>query len=103
MRKRWVIDSPRQIALADYDPGDTGGLTQEQAQGELAVLHTRLAELQDLLYGAGKQSVLIVLQGVDTAGKDGTIKHVMAPLNPLGCQVASFKAPSEEERRHDRN
>jgi PPK2 family polyphosphate:nucleotide phosphotransferase len=97
----WKIAAPRRITLADYDPGDTGGLTQEDAQSELGALLPRLAVLQDLLYGAGQQSVLIVLQGLDTAGKDSTIKHVTAPLNPLGCRVASFKEPSQEERSHD--
>jgi PPK2 family polyphosphate:nucleotide phosphotransferase len=101
MRKDWMIASPGPIALADSAPGDTGGKSQEQVQGQLGGLHNRLAELQELLYGAGKQSVLIVLQGPDTSGKDGTIKHVMTPLKPLGCQVASFKAPSAVERRHD--
>jgi PPK2 family polyphosphate:nucleotide phosphotransferase len=101
VRMDWVIAAPRRITLADYDPGDTGGLGQEQAHEELGTLLPRLAELQDLLYGAGKQSVLIVLQGLDTAGKDGTIKHVTTSLNPVGCRVASFKVPTEEERAHD--
>jgi PPK2 family polyphosphate:nucleotide phosphotransferase len=96
-----VIAMPQRVRLADYDPSDTGDLSHEAAQQELNTLLPRLAEQQDLLYGAGEQSVLIVLQGLDTAGKDGTIKHVTAPLNPLGCRVASFKAPSDEERSHD--
>lgn len=97
----WMIAAPRRVRLADYDPRDTGGLSPEQAQHELATLLPRLAEQQELLYGAGQQSVLIVLQGLDTSGKDGTIKHVTTALNPLGCRVASFKAPSEDERSHD--
>jgi polyphosphate kinase 2 (PPK2 family) len=101
MHADWMISAPQRVRLADYNPTDTGGLNQDQAQEELAPLLTRLADQQNLLYGAGKQSVLIVLQGLDTAGKDGTIKHVTTPLNPLGCRVASFKAPSEEERSHD--
>ncbi len=101
MHVGWMIASPRRVRLADYDPSDTGGLDQDKAQRELATLLPRLAEQQELLYGAGQQSVLIVLQGLDTSGKDGTIKHVTTALNPLGCRVASFTAPSEEERRHD--
>ncbi len=97
----WVISTPQRVRLADYDPTDTGGLSPEQAQRELDTLLPRMGELQDLLYGAGKHAVLIVLQGLDTAGKDGTIKHVTTALNPLGHRVASFKAPSEEELRHD--
>ena len=97
----WTLSSPQRVRLADYDPGDTGDLNQDQAQAALAPLLTRLADQQNLLYGAQKQSVLIVLQGLDTAGKDGVIKHVTTPLNPLGCRVASFKAPSEEELSHD--
>lgn len=101
MSADWRIAAPRRVRLADYDPRATGGLSAEQTQQELATLLPRLAELQDLLYGAGQQSVLIVLQGLDTSGKDGTIKHVMTALNPLGCRVASFKAPTEDERSHD--
>jgi PPK2 family polyphosphate:nucleotide phosphotransferase len=97
----WMISTPQPVRLADYDPGNTGDLRQDQAQAELGTLLARLAEQQELLFGAAKQSVLIVLQGLDTAGKDGTIKHVTTPLNPLGCRVASFKAPTEEERSHD--
>jgi PPK2 family polyphosphate:nucleotide phosphotransferase len=101
MHADWMISTPTRVRLADYDPSDTGGLSQDAAQRGLGTLLTRLAEQQGLLYGAGQQSVLIILQGLDTAGKDGTIKHVTTPLNPLGCRVASFTAPSEEERRHD--
>ncbi len=96
-----IISSPRRVRLADHDPGDTGGVSQEKAQRELEQLLGRLSELQELVYGAGKQSVLIVLQGLDTAGKDGAIKHVATSLNPLGCRAVSFRAPSEEELRHD--
>ncbi len=101
MHKDWMIASPRRVRLADYDPSDTGGVSSDDAQRELGTLLPRLAEQQELLYGAGQQSVLIVLQGLDTSGKNGTIKHVTTPLNPLGCRVASFTAPSEEERNHD--
>src|SRR5690349_14323765 len=60
----------------------------------------QLAKLHDLLYGANKYAVLLVLQGMDTAGKDGVVKHVMSGVNPTGCEVTSFKQPSSEELEH---
>jgi PPK2 family polyphosphate:nucleotide phosphotransferase len=96
-----LIDSPRRIQLADYDPADTEDLSKSDAKGELAKLEGRLQRLQELLYASAHQSVLIVLQGLDTAGKDGTVKHVMAGVNPTGCQVWSFKVPTPEELAHD--
>ena len=71
------------------------------ADARLAKHAREFAEAQDLLYGAAQQSVLIVLQGMDTSGKDGTITHVMAPINPQGCSVTSFKQPTAEEMAHD--
>ena len=68
---------------------------------ELAELNERLAELQQLLYAEAKHRVLVVLQGMDTSGKDGTIKHVFRSINPLGVQVANFKTPNETELAHD--
>ena len=96
-----LIDSPRRVQLADYDPADTDGLAKADAKGELAKLEGRLQRLQELLYASAHQSVLIVLQGLDTAGKDGTVKHVLAGVNPTGCQVWSFKVPTPEELAHD--
>ncbi len=90
MHTDWMIASRQRVRLADYDPSDTGGVSPDDAQRELDTLLPRLAEQQELLYGAGQQSVLVVLQGLDTSGKDGTIKHVTTPLNPIGCRVASF-------------
>jgi PPK2 family polyphosphate:nucleotide phosphotransferase len=98
---RRLIDSPRRVQLADYDPGDTGDLAKADAKGELATLEGRLQRLQELLYASAHQGVLIVLQGLDTAGKDGTVKHVMASVNPTGCQVWSFKVPTPDELAHD--
>ncbi len=96
-----TIDSPRKIDLAEYDPNDTGGLKHKEAQAQLAQLEERLAQQQDLLYGAAHQSVLVVLQGMDTSGKDGTVKHVMSTINPIGCHVWDFKAPTPDELAHD--
>lgn len=101
MKHSRIIAAPRGVALADYDPGDTQGMQRAEADDQAAELEARLARLQALLYGAGRQSVLVVLQGLDTSGKDGTIKHVMAQINPVGCQVWSFKVPSAEEQAHD--
>lgn len=95
------IDAPRAIALRDFDPNDTHGLERNDAEEELANLQHQLEALQELFYAAGQQSVLVVLQGMDTAGKDGTVKHVMGGVNPTGCQVWSFKAPTTDELAHD--
>jgi PPK2 family polyphosphate:nucleotide phosphotransferase len=97
-----VIDSPRKISLADFDPDDTGDMTKDEVQNEwLPQFKQSLGQLQELLYGAQQHSVVVVLQGMDTSGKDGTIRHVMSGVNPTGCYVWSFKVPTEEERIHD--
>ena len=77
------------------------GITREKASERFAALGAELFELQDFLFGAKVNSVLVVLQGRDTAGKDGTIKHVVGCLNPRGVNVVSFGVPSTEEREHD--
>jgi PPK2 family polyphosphate:nucleotide phosphotransferase len=89
------------IKLKDFDPEDGGGLAREEGEAKLAKLSDELTELQEALYAATQHAVLIVLQGPDTSGKDGTIKAVMGPLNALGCTVSSFKAPTEKELAHD--
>jgi PPK2 family polyphosphate:nucleotide phosphotransferase len=90
--------------LKDVDPGDTRKLKSDQ-KDEARELLARgvewLAEAQDKLYAQDRWSVLLVFQAMDAAGKDGTIKHVMSGVNPQGCQVYSFKAPSPEELDHD--
>jgi len=90
--------------LPDVDPGDTAHLNREDkpaAQEALAVGRNALSELQDKLYAQDRWSVLLVFQAMDAAGKDGVIKHVMSGVNPQGCQVTSFKAPTTEELDHD--
>ncbi len=89
------------IKLSAFDPEYDAGLTKDEGEERLKALSKQLTELQELLYAAGQHSLLIVLQGRDTSGKDGTIKAVMGPLNALGCNVASFKVPTEKERAHD--
>jgi PPK2 family polyphosphate:nucleotide phosphotransferase len=101
--KRLRIDDPGRFRLASFDPADTGGidLDKDGAKAVLAADIKRLAELQKRLYADGQWAVLIVLQGMDAAGKDGVIAHVMSGLNPQGCEVSAFKAPSQEELAHD--
>jgi PPK2 family polyphosphate:nucleotide phosphotransferase len=96
-----IIDDPCDIKLNDYDPDDTNGVKHKEATALQAKLEATLQRQQELLYAAGRQSVLIVLQGMDTAGKDGTIKHVMDGVNPAGCHVWNFNAPTPEELAHD--
>jgi PPK2 family polyphosphate:nucleotide phosphotransferase len=100
--KRYKISNGRKFRLKDFDPGDSGGLeSKEEAAKYLKRGVRRLAELQDRLYAQDRWGVLLILQAMDAAGKDGTIKHVMSGVNPQGCQVFSFKAPSPEELDHD--
>jgi PPK2 family polyphosphate:nucleotide phosphotransferase len=101
--ERYRIDEPERFRLADIDPGDTGGLDcdKDEAKERLAEDIKRLAKLQQRLYADGRWALLIVLQGMDASGKDGVIGHVMTGLNPQGCSVQPFKAPSEQELAHD--
>lgn len=89
------------IDLAGIDPRADGGLAKAAGEERLKVLAAELGELQELLYAAGTHAALLVLQGMDTSGKDGTIRHVLADVNPLGCRVVGFKAPTPIELRHD--
>lgn len=95
------LDKPQKIKLHDINTADTGKAEKKKSEDELAELGNDLCELQEWLYAAQTHSVLIVLQGMDTSGKDGTISNVMASINPQGCAVASFKAPTPEELSHD--
>lgn len=101
--KQCRIDKPRHFRLADHDPADRFGLSTDidDVNPILAESVTRMGELQDRLYANGQWGVLIVLQGMDAAGKDGVVKHVMSGINPQGCEVHAFKAPSAEELAHD--
>ena len=94
-------DGSAKIKLADIDPGATGKMTRDKADTKLAKIGDELRELQDLLYAAQDTPLLIVLQGMDTAGKDGTIRSVIGFMNPQGCRVASFKVPTPAEASHD--
>jgi PPK2 family polyphosphate:nucleotide phosphotransferase len=88
--------------LKDFDPTDTLGLkSKEHAREALERGIARLSELQEKLYAQDRWAILIILQAMDAAGKDSTIKHVMSGVNPQGCQVTAFKAPSSEDLQHD--
>jgi len=100
--KRFRIDDPKSFRLADHATGDTCGLTdKKEAKDLLGESIERLCDLQERLYAQDRWSVLIVFQAMDAAGKDSIIKHVMSGINPQGCQVHAFKAPSAEELDHD--
>ena len=96
-----VVDGPH-FRLKDFDPAETLGLkSKEHAKEALERGVARLAELQDKLYAQDRWAILLILQGMDAAGKDSAIKHVMSGVNPEGCQVHSFKTPSNQELQHD--
>ena len=98
------VTNGAKFRLKDVDPGDTLGLTSEdkpQAKEALAMGIEALAEMQDKLYAQDHWGVLLIFQAMDAAGKDGAIKHVMSGVNPQGCEVNSFKAPSAEDLDHD--
>ena len=92
----------RTFRLKDVDPGSTGALkSKQEANGWLERGVARLSELQEKMYAQDRWSLLLIFQAMDGAGKDSTIKHVMSGVNPQGCQVYSFKAPTAEELDHD--
>src|SRR3954465_10046491 len=105
LAKPFRISKGKDFRLRDVDPDDTLDFTKEadkpRAKEALMMGVTALAELQDKLYAQDKWAVLLIFQAMDAAGKDGAIKHVMSGVNPQGCQVNSFKAPSAEELDHD--
>ncbi|MEO8196919.1 MAG: polyphosphate kinase 2 family protein [Thermoanaerobaculia bacterium] len=101
MLKQFAVLSGKGFRLRDVDPRDTMGLKEKDARDALARAVARLADLQERLYAQDKWGVLVIFQAMDAAGKDGAISHVMSGVNPQGCQVFSFKAPSAEELDHD--
>ncbi len=102
MALAWKIDEGSTVKLKDYDPDYVDKqVDHDSAKETLAQLGDELSELQELLAAAQQHSLLIVLQGMDTSGKDGTVRHVFTSANPQGCEVHSFKAPTQEELLHD--
>ena len=96
-----LVPPGSRLKLGDVDPEDTHGVAKSAAAARLDKDRERLSVLQYLLYAEARRALLVVLQGIDAAGKDGTIRHVMSGLNPQGVTVTSFKVPEGEEKRHD--
>jgi PPK2 family polyphosphate:nucleotide phosphotransferase len=103
MRERWIVKPGSKVDISTIDPGDTSALKggREAADAALDDDQAALAEWQTRLYAEGKRSLLLVLQGTDASGKDGTVAHVFTGVNPQGTRVTSFKAPTAEELAHD--
>jgi PPK2 family polyphosphate:nucleotide phosphotransferase len=99
----WLVPPGQPFDLAAIDPDSTPGAPGDKSATEPALdeLCDELSSLQDRLWAEGERALLVVLQGMDTSGKDGTIRHVFRGVNPLGVRVTAFKAPSQEERKHD--
>jgi PPK2 family polyphosphate:nucleotide phosphotransferase len=101
--ERYRVTDGDKFKLKDFDPSDDGDVDFDKKDGKeiLEAGVKKLAMLQERLYAEGKWAILMVLQGIDTAGKDGVIKHVLSGVNPQGCSVHSFKQPSHLELAHD--
>ncbi len=100
--EKYCITKGEKFRLKDYDPADTNGVKSKQhAENILARRVGLLSDMQEKLYAQDRWALLLIFQAMDAAGKDGAIKHVMSGVNPQGCQVFSFKAPSSEELNHE--
>ncbi len=100
--KKYLVRPGHRFRSGDVDPGDCGPFNKEEdALEETEAFVRAIDPLQERLYAEGARSLLIILQAIDTGGKDGTIRHVMRGINPQGCQVTSFKVPTPDERAHD--
>src|SRR5215218_10561094 len=96
------VDPQTEVALGDQDPADTGSYTDpDAARAELAELVDHIADLQARLYAEETRSLLVVLQGIDAAGKDSTVAHVFRGVNPQGVRVYTYKEPTPDESAHD--
>src|SRR3974390_495450 len=101
-RKKFIVEPGSKVRLSKIDPSYTGkNKSQEKALPEIQKNIERMDKLQYLLYADGKQSLLVVLQALDAAGKDGVIRHVFSGMNPQGTFVFGFKQPTKEEAAHD--
>ncbi len=102
LTKSYCVDDGKHFRLKDFDPADTGHWqSADEAKEQLQKDISRLEKLQDKLYAQDHWALLLIFQAMDAAGKDGTIKHVMSGVNPEGCQVYSYKVPSDTELQHD--
>lgn len=97
----WLVKPHDRVNLLKRETSADGGLSPEQSVPLLDKHRARLGQLQEVLYAGQQRAILIVLQGMDTAGKDGTISHIFSGINPQGCTVTSFKVPTPLEARHD--
>ncbi len=100
-KSRWLIKPNERVSLGKIDASSEAGMSKEAGAVALELNRKHLGKLQEVLYAGQQNAVLIVLQGMDTAGKDGTISHIFSGVNPQGCDVASFKVPTSLEARHD--
>jgi PPK2 family polyphosphate:nucleotide phosphotransferase len=98
---KFAVKPGEKVRLSEIDPRDTGPLDKDGAQAETQRNREELGQMQELLWADNRRSLLVVLQGMDTCGKDGTIRHVMSGMSPQGCVVTSFKVPNDEEADHD--
>ncbi len=102
LAKSYRVDDGKHFRLKDFDPADTGHWhSKEEADDKVRKDVARMEDLQSKLYAQDRWALLLIFQALDAAGKDGTIKHVMSGVNPEGCQVHSFKVPSDTELQHD--
>jgi PPK2 family polyphosphate:nucleotide phosphotransferase len=102
-RERWLVPRKSKVKLVQVDPRSTDGAPGDKVVTKAAqpILATRLAELQERLFAESQRALLLVLQGMDTSGKGGTVKHCLRGVNPAGVRVSAFKAPNDVERGHD--
>ncbi len=101
LKSPWLVKPHIKVRLKDFETAAHAHFNEQTAAVALQKHQTQLAKLQEVLYAGQQHSVLIVLQGMDTAGKDGTISHIFSGINPQGCDVSSFKVPTPLEARHD--
>lgn len=104
LRTHFLVKPGRKVDLDELDPGDVsalGGADKDEAKGRIAEDAAAIDALQDRLYAENRRALLVILQGTDTSGKDGTVRAVFGAAGPVGVQVTAFKKPSEEELAHD--
>ncbi|HEY9138252.1 MAG TPA: PPK2 family polyphosphate kinase, partial [Terriglobus sp.] len=102
IKSPYLIQPDKKVNLKKIDTAATGSLKSEHDADKLLAKHQKaLEKLQEVLYAGAQHGVLIVLQGMDTAGKDGTIRHIFSGVNPQGCDVTAFKVPTPLEAKHD--